>query len=76
MDECGNLERQAILFQREILDTLDGNIPILGIIKQDSSGWTDCIRNHPRVRIITVTKENRNELPMIIEDYILKGEDY
>lgn len=33
MDECGNLERKAILFQGEILDTLDGEIPIIGVME-------------------------------------------
>lgn len=63
MDECGSLERNALLFQEEIMDTLDGNIPVLGVIKQGSKGWTDRIRNHPKVKLITVTEGNRDGLP-------------
>lgn len=66
MDECGSLERDALIFQKEILDTLDSNLPILGVIKLASSGWTDIIRNHPQVKLLTVTKENRDTLPLIL----------
>ena len=62
MDECGNFERDAFVFQKEILDSLDSNIPVLGVIKLDSHRWTDKIRNHPKVRLLTVTKENRGAL--------------
>lgn len=73
MDECGSLERDAILFQEEILNVLDGNIPVLGVIKLSSMGWTDCIRYHPDVKLITVTHENRNELPQVIPHFISKS---
>ncbi len=70
MDECGILEQFATSFQSEILDTLDEKTPILGVVKQASWGWTDCIRNHPMVKLITVTRENRDQLPEIIAEYI------
>jgi nucleoside-triphosphatase len=70
MDECGNLEQFSISFQSKILDTLDEKTPILGVVKQASWGWTDRIRNHPQVKLITVTRENRNQLPELIADYI------
>lgn len=74
MDECGSLEAQALLFQKEVLDTLEGNIPVLGVVKMDSRGWTDRIRNHPRVKLITITKENRDALPLMLADEIcLRG---
>lgn len=66
MDECGSLECQALAFQREVLDTLGGNTPVLGVIKLASRGWIDQVRNHPQVKLITVTKENRDFLPRIL----------
>ena len=63
MDECGFLERDAKEFQTEVLRTLDGDIPVFGVVRLRSSGWTDAIRNHPNVTLITVTEENRDELP-------------
>ncbi len=63
MDECGFLERDAIEFQAEVLKTLDSDIPVFGVVRLRSSGWTDAIRNHPNVTLITVTEENRDALP-------------
>ena len=63
MDECGFLERDAAQFQTEVLHTLDGDIPVFGVVRLRSSGWTDAIRNHPDVTLISVTKENRDDLP-------------
>lgn len=68
MDECGSLERDAFLFQKEILDTLDEAIPVCGVVKLASSGWTEQIRNHPKVNLITVTRENRDFLPRMLLD--------
>ncbi|MBW9150735.1 nucleoside-triphosphatase [Clostridium estertheticum] len=69
MDECGNLEQDAFVFQKEIIDALDDNVPILGVIKLVSRGWTDIIRNHLKVKLILVTRENRDGLPQILVNY-------
>lgn len=63
MDECGFLEREALEFQTEVLRTLDGSIPVLGVVRLRSSGWTDAIRCHPNVTLISVTDDNRDSLP-------------
>jgi len=62
MDECGNLENRSYLYQREILDTLDDDIPVIGVVKKDAAGWVDSIRNHPEVEMVQVTTENRDTL--------------
>ena len=66
MDECGSLEWKALAFQKEVLDTLAGNTPVFGVIKLASKGWVDRVRNHPQVKLIIVTKENRDALPKIL----------
>lgn len=63
MDECGSLERNALAFQAEILDTLEGGVPILGVIKLASAGWVDKLRVHKNVDLITVDVNNRDALP-------------
>ncbi len=62
MDECGRLERDAREFQAEVLRTLDGDTPVLGVVRQDAGGWTEAIHAHPKVRVMTVTEENRDAL--------------
>lgn len=72
MDECGRLERHAEIFKQEVLTTLDGDIPVLGVVRQGYSGWLDEIRNHPKVTLLTVTEENREDLPGQILSLLLK----
>ena len=72
MDECGALERKALRFQQSILKALDGEVPILGVVKLSASGWVDCIRNHPKVRLITVDEQNRDRLPTELSDLTLR----
>ncbi|NLL52020.1 MAG: nucleotide kinase [Peptococcaceae bacterium] len=66
MDECGSLERKAFLFQKTVLESLDYETPILGVIKLDSFGWTDQIKQHPKVKLFFVTVENRDTLPIML----------
>ena len=58
MDEVGHLEKRALLFQAAIRDCLDGDIPVLGVLRKDQP-WHDFIKSHPKVCVITVTEENR-----------------
>ncbi|AFQ43829.1 nucleoside-triphosphatase [Desulfosporosinus meridiei] len=69
MDECGSLESGAQVFQQEILAALDGNKPILGVVKLTSRGWTDQIREHAQVALLTVTRENRDRLPELLAHF-------
>lgn len=71
MDECGRLEADAFKFQHEILDALSGNKPVFGALKKSDKGWTDSIRNHPNVKLITVTRENRDYLPEKLANYFV-----
>ena len=63
MDELGFLERGALAFQCAVLDALDEDTPVLGVVRQGASGWLDALRRHERVEEITVTEENRDTLP-------------
>lgn len=63
MDECSRFERDALDFQREIFKCLDGDIPVLGVVRQNASGWVDAIRSHPNVKLLTVTVDNRDRIP-------------
>ena len=62
MDELGFLEREALEFQAAVLRALDGALPVLGVIKPRPSPFLDAVRRHPRVRLVTVTPENRDAL--------------
>ena len=64
MDELGFLEQDAADFRRQVLRCLDGNIPVLAVIKHKTHiPFFQEIRLHPRVQLYQVTEENRDELP-------------
>ncbi len=62
MDECGHLERDALAFQAEIRACLDGDNPVLGVLRKGQA-WHSFITEHPRVRVLTVTEANRDSIP-------------
>jgi len=74
MDELGIKEYKATGFQHAVLELLSGDTPILGVVKKHESPFLDKVRNHPNVRIITVTPDNREDiLYSLTENY--KGTD-
>jgi nucleoside-triphosphatase len=75
MDECGYLEKDADVFQGEILRILDGDIPVLGAIRRSASGWTEKIRAHPRVMLVEVNEISRDRLPDKLRDILKKSAD-
>ncbi|NLL39100.1 MAG: nucleotide kinase [Clostridiales bacterium] len=66
MDECGTIEKDADMFKKEVLNALDDDKPVLGVLKLRASGWAEKIRNHPKVNIITVDEVNRDSLPQLL----------
>ena len=63
MDEIGKMERKALVFTKRVLELLDGDVPVLGVLrKEGSTPLQEQIRNHKNVRLIEVTKENRDRL--------------
>ena len=70
MDECGRFESGALDFQNEIFNALDGGIPILGVLKEGDIPWLSRIKQHPGVNVITVSEENRDELPAAVAEML------
>lgn len=75
MDECGRLERHALAFQQAVLATLEGDVPVLGVVRHDAQGWVEAIRRHPRVRLVAITMENRDALPARLAAHFAGGEE-
>lgn len=70
MDEIGSMENKAHLFRAEVLRLLDGDTPILGVIKPRSLLLPDLVRNHPKVTVFAVTEDNRDTLPEQIAELL------
>jgi nucleoside-triphosphatase len=63
MDELGFMEAAALGFQTAVLDTLAAGSHVLGVIKPERNPFLDAVRGTPGVTILTVTEENREEIP-------------
>lgn len=59
MDELGTLESNAPDFKRAVINCLDSEIPVLGILKATSCEFLDAIRERNDVCVIVVTVESR-----------------
>lgn len=70
MDEIGKREKECHAFCQAILDTLDGDIPVLGVVQIRPDDFLDKIRNHPNVEIFTLTTDNREELSAYLSCWI------
>ena len=66
MDELGFVERGAPLFRERVLNLLDGDVPILGVLKKWPDEFLRQVEEHPKVEVIHVTEENRDEIAGIM----------
>ena len=63
MDEIGKLESESPAFLGRIAALLDGDVPILGVLrKEGETPQQKLVRSHPKVRLIEVTEQNRDAL--------------
>ena len=62
MDELGFAEQEAVAFKKQVLETLDGEIPVLGVLKKWSSDFLEQVAGHPFVKVIEVDRENRDKI--------------
>ncbi len=62
MDELGPKETNATAFQQRVLQILDGDTPVLGVLQQADTEFLRTVAGHPKVEVVTVTEENRESL--------------
>lgn len=60
MDELGFLESRAAAFCDQVQKILDRNVTVLGAVKPLPLPFLDAVRNHPNVRLVSVTPETRD----------------
>lgn len=72
MDELGPYEEKAKKFQEKVISILDGEIPVLGVLQDSESVFLEKIKKHEKVKLVEVTKENRDKLMNMNLSQILK----
>ena len=66
MDELGPNEAEAWGFQKAVEQALEGDAPVYGILQMADSEFLRRIAAREDVCVITVTEENRNDLPRLL----------
>ena len=63
IDEIGRIEREAFAYHEALRRCIEGDVPMLCAIRKLKAPWADWIRNHPRVQLMEITEENRDDVP-------------
>ena len=72
MDELGFFESNAALFRNKVLEILDSDTPVLGVLKQKDIPFLNSIRSRNDVSIFVVNKESRDKIYPVVLDRIQK----
>lgn len=72
MDELGVFEECAPEFKAAVFEKLDGDTPVLGVVKKREAPFLDAVRAHPNVEVVEVTSENRDMIPELLLKRFLK----
>lgn len=71
MDEIGKMESGAPLFSARILQLLSQSTPVLGVVrKEGDTPLLNAVRTYPNVKLIEITKENRDTIADEIFDML------
>lgn len=62
MDEIGFFESRAYRFHDAVMACLDSPVPVLGVLKKSEASLPRKIRCRPDVRVVEVSRENREVL--------------
>ena len=62
MDELGIFEREASAFRQAVVDCLDGECHVLGVLQKADDPFLEQLLRRPDVLVFTVTAENSNTL--------------
>lgn len=62
MDELGFMELGAMRFRRRVIEILDGDVPVIAVIKNKNNEFLDLIRRHEAAKLYEVTIENRDRI--------------
>jgi nucleoside-triphosphatase len=62
IDEIGKMEIFSARFREVVSYAISSGNKILGTIMQESDPFADAVKSHPNVRLITVSRENRDDV--------------
>lgn len=75
LDEIGTLESKSPLFQKAVMNVLDGNYNVLASIKAQNTDFLRAVRSHPDCELYIITPGNRNELYAQLKSLVTQAAD-
>ena len=70
IDEIGRIEREAFAYHEALRRCIEGDVPMLCAIRKLKAPWADWIRSHPRVQLMEITEENRDDVPAMAAELL------
>lgn len=68
LDELGASELTCSAFSQLVLDCLEGQRPVVGVLQKKTSPLLEAIKTRPDTLVLTVTVENREALVKVLDD--------
>ena len=62
VDEIGKMEMFSNSFREAALEAIDSGKKVLGTIMLHSHPWTNGIKEHPQVKLLQITRANRDQI--------------
>ena len=73
MDELGFLEKDSLVFQEAVRELLDGEIPVVGVLRNMPQGpFWKLLHEMEGTRVLTVDMKNRDRIPEIMKNAIFQ----
>ena len=71
MDEIGFMETKALKFSETVLNILNNDTPVIGVVKPMDKGLPLKVKLHPKTVVLEITEENREEKYLEFEKLVL-----
>ena len=72
MDELGIFEKDASAFRQAVVECLNSDCHVLGVLQKADDSFLEEILNRSDVLVFTVTEENRNDLVQPVLDALVQ----
>ncbi len=70
IDEIGRMELFSEQFKKSILEITESGLRVLGTILYKPDPWADVIKQNPRVRLFTLTRQNHTKAFQEIQSWL------
>jgi nucleoside-triphosphatase len=66
VDELGKMELASLAFRAVVTELIRGDVPVVATVQVFRDPFTDALKRRPDAEVIRLTRENRDELPVVL----------